>query len=119
MTTMPSVLRVLARRLGRPACTIHLQQDLVRDLDVSPVDLVLVALDIENAEDVDIDVERLEDVRTVAELSSFFAKEVARARARRARACPDVAGRGRPSSVRPSATGQHGTGGAVRAHARP
>jgi acyl carrier protein len=75
-----ALVHVLAERLQRPVSTIHPWQDLVVDLDATPLDLVLVALDIENAEDAVIDVEGLEDLRTVGDLSTFVGHEVARAR---------------------------------------
>ena len=79
MRSTHSIVPVLALRLGRPASTIHPRHDLARDLGMTPLDAVLVALDVEEAEDVDIDVEGLLDVRTVDELSTFLTDEVARA----------------------------------------
>ncbi len=80
MRPVPNTIHLLAHRLGRPASTIHLRHDLVRDLDVTPLGRVLVALDVEQAENIDIDVGDLGDVRTVGELSAFLAAEVARGR---------------------------------------
>jgi len=79
------VHHVLAHHLGRPSSTIHPWQDLERDLEMTPLEVVLVALEIEAAEDVDIDIDiaGLDGVRTVRDLSTFFAREVARARCAR------------------------------------
>jgi hypothetical protein len=77
-----SVLHVLAHHVGRPVSTIHPSQDLERDLEMTPLEVVLVALEIEGIEDVDIDITGLETVRTVRDLSTFFAREVARGHAR-------------------------------------
>jgi hypothetical protein len=83
------VLQVLAHHLGRPSEKIHLWHDLERDLDMTPLELVLVALDIEGIEDVDLDVVGLEHARTVGELATFFTREVEHAR--RGRVALDVA----------------------------
>jgi len=74
------VLYVLAHHLGCPVAKIHPWQDLERDLDLTPLELVLVALDIEGIEDVDLHVEGLDRIRTVADLGSFFVREVEHAR---------------------------------------
>jgi acyl carrier protein len=89
MRSTLSIVHVLARRLGRPPSTIHPRHDLVRDLGVTAVDLVLVALDIEKVVGIDIDVEGLDAVRTVSQLERFFAAAVARAS--ETRVCLDVA----------------------------
>jgi acyl carrier protein len=75
-----AIVHVLAGRLRRPASTIHAWQDLALDLDATPLDLVLVTLDVESAEDARIDVEGLGDLRTVGDLSAFLAREVVRSR---------------------------------------
>jgi hypothetical protein len=80
MKSARSLFHVLAHRLGRPASTIHPWHQLERDLDMTPLELVLVALEMEGIEDVDIDVRGLDRVRTVDDLSTFFIREVARAR---------------------------------------
>jgi hypothetical protein len=84
-----TVLRVLAYHLGRPISTIHPWQELERDLDVTPLEVVLVALEIEGTEDVNIEVAGLESARTVGELVTLFTREVDRAK--RTRADLDVA----------------------------
>jgi acyl carrier protein len=75
-----AILHVLAERLRRPVSTIHPWQDLVVDLDATPLDLVLVALDIESAEDATFDLAGLGELRTVGDLSSFVRQQVVRAR---------------------------------------
>jgi hypothetical protein len=75
-----ALVHVLAERLRRPVSTIHPWHDLAVDLDVTPLVLVLVTLDIESAEDAVIDVEGLGDLKTVGDLSTFVRRQVARAR---------------------------------------
>ncbi len=75
-----TVLSVLARHSGRPATTIHPWQELERDLEMTPLELVLVAVEVETIEDACIDVSGLERVTTVGELVGFFTREIARAR---------------------------------------
>jgi hypothetical protein len=60
--------------------TIHPWHELERDLDMTPLEVVLLALEVEGIEEVDIDLTGLEIVRTVGELSAFLARQVARAR---------------------------------------
>ena len=50
------------------------------DLDATPLDLVLVTLEVESAEDAVIDVEGLGDLKTVSDLTTFVGHEVARSR---------------------------------------
>jgi hypothetical protein len=80
MKAARSTFHVLAHRLGRPVSTIHPWHHLERDLDMTPLEVVLVALEIEGIENVDIDVRGLERVQTVDDLATFFMREVARAR---------------------------------------
>jgi acyl carrier protein len=76
----------LARHQDRDRSTIHPWQRLEEDLDLTPLELVLLALDVEEIEDVTLPLEQLATVRTVGDLLSFFARTVARdKRARRAR----------------------------------
>jgi acyl carrier protein len=72
-----SVLQVLARHIGRPKSTIHPWLDLEDDLDMSSLDVILVALEVGATEGVEVDVTGLELVHTVAELSTFLTDEVA------------------------------------------
>jgi hypothetical protein len=74
------VLDVLAHHLGRPPATIHAWQDLERDLDMSPLEVALMAVEIERMEEVELDVKGLPDARTVGDLVRLFAREVDRAR---------------------------------------
>ena len=71
---------LLAQRLGRGALTIDSTRDLESDLDLAPLELVLVALDVEKITDVQIPVEGLASVRTLGELLSFFSRTVVRER---------------------------------------
>jgi acyl carrier protein len=75
-----AIVHVLAECLQRPVSTIHPWHDLAVDLDATPLDLVLVTLEIESAEDASIDVEGLGELRTVGDLSTFVRHQVARAR---------------------------------------
>ncbi len=74
------VLQVLALHTRRHASSIHLRDELAEDLDMTPLELVLVALEVEGLMGVDIDVSGLDEARTVGEALSFFEKEVALAR---------------------------------------
>jgi acyl carrier protein len=81
MKSINAVVREsLARHLDRDESTIRPSQRLDEDLDLTPLELVLVALDVEEIEDVTIPLEQLEAARTVGELLRFFARAVARAR---------------------------------------
>ena len=75
-----AVLNVVAHHTGRPVSTIHPWQELERDLEMTPLELVLVALEVEDIEAVELDVSTLDRARTVGELVTFFTREVARAR---------------------------------------
>jgi hypothetical protein len=76
---VPALVRVaLARRLDCDVSRIHPWQDLEVDLDLTPLELILVALDIEEIEGVDLPVEALGSVRTVGDLFSFFSHAMAR-----------------------------------------
>jgi hypothetical protein len=83
------VLQVLALHTRRHASSLHPWQDLDGDLDMTPLEVVLVAMEIEGIEDVDIDVTGLDEVKTVGEALAFFEREVPRAR--QARIVDDVA----------------------------
>jgi acyl carrier protein len=86
MKSVNAVVRsLLAQRLGRGAPTIRSAQDLAGDLDFAPLELVLIALDVEKITDVRIPVEGLASVRTVGELLSFFSRTVVRERSARSR----------------------------------
>jgi hypothetical protein len=83
------VLQVLALHTRRHASSILSWHDLEDDLGMTPLELVLVALEIEGIENVDIDVTGLDTLRTVADATAFFEREVPRAR--RATVMDDVA----------------------------
>jgi len=72
-----SVLQILARHLGRSKSTIHPWLDLEDDLDMSSLDVILVALEVGATEDVEVDVTGLELVHTVSELTTFLTDQVA------------------------------------------
>ena len=90
-STRSIVLHVLAHHAGRPMSTIHRWQTLEGDLDMTPLELVLVALEIEGILDIDLDVDGLDRVRTVGDLATFFTREVARSRLQPAAFRLDVA----------------------------
>jgi hypothetical protein len=73
------VLRVLAHHSGHPVDAIHPWQELEHDLDMTPLEIVLVALEVEGIVDADLDVTDLARVRSVGDLLTFFARETARA----------------------------------------
>lgn len=81
-----SLLQVLAHHAGRKLSSIRPSHDLEADLNLTPLEVVLVALEVECAEDVNLDLEGLEEVKTVSELSAYLVRSVARARSRAAAA---------------------------------
>jgi hypothetical protein len=83
------VYQVIALHTRRRASSLHPWHELEGDLDMTPLEVVLVALEIEGIEDVDLDVTGLDEIRTVGEAVAFFEREVARAR--RERLVDDVA----------------------------
>jgi acyl carrier protein len=81
MKSMSTMVRaLLAHHLDRSADTIRDGHHLARDLDLTPLELVLVALDIEEAEGVQIAVEELAAVETVGDLTRYLTGQVAAAR---------------------------------------
>jgi hypothetical protein len=80
MTDMQFVRNTLARHAGCPASALHPGQRLEDDLDLTPLELVLIALEVEEAVGVGIAVEGLASVVTVGELMGFFRRAVSRAR---------------------------------------
>lgn len=60
---------VLAAHLEISASSIKPDLELLADLGIYPLGLVLIALDIEDIEGVELPIERLEDVKTVADLA--------------------------------------------------
>jgi hypothetical protein len=84
MRPMRGVLQhVLAHHAGVPAPEIHPWQDLHHDLDLTPLEVVLIVLEIEGIEDVDVNVAGLADVETVDDLAEFLSREVGRSRCER------------------------------------
>ena len=73
-----TVRRVLARHLGLPPSNIHAWQDLEADLDVTPLELVLVVQEVEEIVDVPLPVEDAASFRTVGDLLTFLSLAVAR-----------------------------------------
>ena len=80
MTDMQFVRSTLARRAGCPTSALHPGHRLEDDLDLTPLELVLIALEIEEAVGVAIAVEGLASVETVGELMSYFSRALSRAR---------------------------------------
>lgn len=70
----------LARRLNCSVAAIHPWQRLDRDLDLGPLDLVLIALRIEETQGVALTFEDLENVETVGELVDYLAEAISRER---------------------------------------
>jgi hypothetical protein len=83
------VRQVIAIHTRRAASGVRPWQELETDLDLTPLELVLVALEVEGILDVDLDVGGLDEARTVGDVIAFFEREVPRAR--RARLVDDVA----------------------------
>jgi hypothetical protein len=75
-----TVLHVLARHLERPLSSLHPWQELERDLDVTPLEIALLTLEVERIEGVDLDSASLDSARTVGELVRLLTREVDRAR---------------------------------------
>jgi acyl carrier protein len=67
----PTVQQLLARRLGAAPERILGAHELTRDLGVDPLDLVLVALDLEEIEDGEFPIAELENIRTVDDLANL------------------------------------------------
>jgi acyl carrier protein len=68
------LLRNLARHIGRPVSSLRPSQHLERDLSLTPLQIVLVALEAETEEGLELDLEGLENVATVGDLSTFLAR---------------------------------------------
>lgn len=66
------VLDVLAAHLEVPASSLSPAQNLQTDLGIPPLGLVLIALDIEDIENVQLPIERLGEVKTVEDLGRFL-----------------------------------------------
>jgi acyl carrier protein len=67
------VRAMLAEHLESDVAAIHLDHELAGDLGLTPLAVVLVALDLEDLEDVFLPYEQLVQVKTVGDLARFFA----------------------------------------------
>jgi hypothetical protein len=86
MSSVSFVVRgLLARHLDRAPSTVHAWHSLERDLDITPLELVLVAVEIEALEGVELDVEGLSAAQTVSDLYAYFRRAMGRARRERGR----------------------------------
>jgi acyl carrier protein len=75
MKPMNTVVRqALARRAHLDEAAIRSSQNLQRDLHLSNLDLVLLAIDVEDIQDVMVPIDDLRSVETVADLLLFFAR---------------------------------------------
>jgi acyl carrier protein len=79
-TDMQLVRTTLARHAGCPATALHPGHSLEHDLDLTPLELVLIAVEIEEAVGIRIPVEGLASVQTVGELMGFFSRALSRSR---------------------------------------
>ncbi len=68
------VRHVVAAHLEVDACDVRAAHELERDLGITRLGLVLIALDLEDLERVNLPFERLADVRTVADLARVVAR---------------------------------------------
>jgi hypothetical protein len=73
-------LQVLALHTRRHASSLRPWQDLAGELGVTPLRLVLVALEIEGIYEVDLDLTGLDRQRTVGDLLTFLERRVHEAR---------------------------------------
>jgi acyl carrier protein len=80
MKSVVGTIQVIAHRTGCDVAQIHPWQRLEEDLDMTPLELVLVALEIEDIEGVEIDVSGMENVRRVGDLCRFFERRLHAAR---------------------------------------
>jgi acyl carrier protein len=78
--TTLTVLRVLAHHVGRPLSGLRPAHTLDGDLDLTALEVVLVALEVESVVDIEVDIDGLEAVGTVGELCSFLSGRVSVAR---------------------------------------
>jgi hypothetical protein len=79
--TIDTVVRgVLAHHVRRNASAICPWHQLDRDLDVTPLELALVALEIEDIQAIQLPMEGLASVETVGELFAFVSSAVVQAR---------------------------------------
>jgi acyl carrier protein len=74
------IRRTIIRHTGLPASGLHARLRLDADLDLTPLELVLIALEIEEAVGMAISVDGLESVDTVADLMRYFRRALSAAR---------------------------------------
>jgi acyl carrier protein len=78
MRSIQSIARtILALHVGRRGREIRAWHRLGADLDLTPLELVLVTLEIEQRAQVELPTERLEAVETVGDLFAFLAQALA------------------------------------------
>jgi hypothetical protein len=77
---MRFVRNTIARHAGRPASALHAHDRLEDDLDLTPLELVLIAIEVEEAAGSDIPVEGLASVETLGHLMRFFSRALSPAR---------------------------------------
>lgn len=70
--TDETVREIVAAHLELPPQAISREQHLERDLDLMPLDVVLVALKLEDQAQMQISEEQLDQVETVDDLSRLF-----------------------------------------------
>ncbi len=75
-----TVYALLAHHVGGDVREIHAWQHLEDDLDLTPLELVLLTVELEAAEGVEVSVEDLAAVETVGQLVAALRRLVARAR---------------------------------------
>jgi|HubBroStandDraft_6_1064221.scaffolds.fasta_scaffold951585_1 acyl carrier protein len=74
------VCRVLARHVERRVSELHARHHLERDLDLTPLELVLIAQEVEDLEDVTLPPEALAEIETVSDLLALASQAATRAR---------------------------------------
>jgi acyl carrier protein len=76
--SLPALVRAtLAHHLDCDPGNIHPWQHLEADLDLTPLELIVIALEIEEAAGVDIPVEAIDAVATVGDFVAFMTHAVA------------------------------------------
>lgn len=75
-----TVYALLAHHAGCAPGAIHAWQHLETDLDLTPLELVLMTVELEEAEEVEVKVEELAHVETVGQFVATLRRLVARAR---------------------------------------
>jgi acyl carrier protein len=81
MTSIDQTVRgVLARYVRCLPSTLHRQQLLERDLDVTPLEMVNVVLELEDILDASLPIDEVGSLQTVGDLIAFVSHVVARAK---------------------------------------